>query len=260
MAYAAGLRVTVHLERILVLGITRKICDSLGIDALGLTSSGALLVAIGPAPAARLVNALRKAHISESPIGGFEAGRGVRAKSASKVTRLPWFERDEILRVRDSQPSVCEGDFFEGSSPRLLCSHSLCTIRDGPAVRSDSLVERGGFEPPVLFVVPGACERLGFQRGRRTKTDQRNCSPSDLAAKFWPKTTRTSTLFQGKKPKRDRRFESPLLHQRGTANRRAFGRSISRTFFIPNSRASLVGKLCLNWDFRSTFQFQLALL
>jgi hydrogenase expression/formation protein HypE len=104
MAYAAGLRVTVHLERILVLEITRKICDLLGIDPLGLTSSGALLVAIGPTRAARLVNALRKAHISASPIGGFEAGRGVRANSGSKVTRLPWFERDEILRVRDSRP------------------------------------------------------------------------------------------------------------------------------------------------------------
>jgi len=102
MAYAAGLRVEVHLERILVLGITRKICDLLGIAPLGLTSSGALLVAISPARAARLVSALRKAKVPAVPIGRFQAGRGVRAKLDGKTTRLPWFERDEILRIRDT--------------------------------------------------------------------------------------------------------------------------------------------------------------
>ena len=101
MAYAAALRVEVNLERILVLAITRKICDLLGIDPLGLTSSGALLVAIDPARAVRLVNALHKAQVPASPIGGFEPGRGVKAKLDGKVTRLPWFERDEILRIRD---------------------------------------------------------------------------------------------------------------------------------------------------------------
>jgi hydrogenase expression/formation protein HypE len=99
MAYAAGLRVTVHLERVLVLGITRQICDLLRIDPLGLTSSGALLVAIDPRRAERLVNALQKAHIPASQIGRFEAGRGVKAILGGKVTRLPWFERDEIVKV-----------------------------------------------------------------------------------------------------------------------------------------------------------------
>jgi len=103
MAYAAALRVTVHLERILVLGITRKICDLLRIDPLGLTSSGALLVAIGPARAERLIKALQKAHIPASRIGGFEAGRGVRAMLDSKVARLPWFERDEIVKLISSR-------------------------------------------------------------------------------------------------------------------------------------------------------------
>ncbi|MGO9058343.1 MAG: AIR synthase family protein [Candidatus Binataceae bacterium] len=102
MAYAAALRVTVHLERILVLGITRKICDLLKIDPLGLTSSGALLVAIGPARGERLVKALQKAHIPASRIGGFEAGKGVRAMLDGKVTRLPWFERDEIVKLISS--------------------------------------------------------------------------------------------------------------------------------------------------------------
>jgi hydrogenase expression/formation protein HypE len=106
MAYAAGLRVTVHLDRILVLKITRDICATLGIDPLGLTSSGALLVAISPARAAPLVNALSRADIAASPIGQFETGRGVSARCAGKPARLPWFKRDELLRVPDDKPLV----------------------------------------------------------------------------------------------------------------------------------------------------------
>lgn len=102
MAYAAGLRITVHLERILVLDITRKICDLLSIDPLGLTSSGALLIAIGPSRAVRLVKALRKERIPASAIGSFEAGTGIKAMLDGKVTRLPWFERDEIVKVISS--------------------------------------------------------------------------------------------------------------------------------------------------------------
>jgi hydrogenase expression/formation protein HypE len=64
MAYAARLRVTVDLDGIAVLKITRDICEILGIDPLGLTSSGALLIAISPARAARLVKALAKGDIS----------------------------------------------------------------------------------------------------------------------------------------------------------------------------------------------------
>jgi hydrogenase expression/formation protein HypE len=109
MAYAARLRVTVNLDRIVVLGVTRNICELLGIDPLGLTSSGALLIAINPARAVQLVKALRRADILASAIGGFEAGKGVRAKLEDKATRLPWFNRDEILRVRYSE-SECRPD------------------------------------------------------------------------------------------------------------------------------------------------------
>lgn len=103
MAYAAGLRVTVHLDRILVLKITRDICAMFGIDPLGLTSSGALLVAISPARAARLVSALSRADIGASPIGQFETGQGVSARRAGKPARLPWFKRDELLRIADDK-------------------------------------------------------------------------------------------------------------------------------------------------------------
>ena len=104
MAYAARLRVTVHLDRILVLKVTRDICATLGIDPLGLTSSGALLIAIDPARAPRLVNALVRAEVAAAGIGQFETGSGVNARRAGKPARLPWFKRDELLRVGESKP------------------------------------------------------------------------------------------------------------------------------------------------------------
>jgi hydrogenase expression/formation protein HypE len=101
MSYAARLRVTVDLDRILVLEVTRDICRLFQIDPLGLTSSGALLIAISPARSARLIAALTKSGIHASAIGKFELGDGVRARIEGKPARLPWFKRDEILRVPD---------------------------------------------------------------------------------------------------------------------------------------------------------------
>jgi hydrogenase expression/formation protein HypE len=103
MAYAAGLCVRVDLDRVLVLAVTRDICRIMGIDPLGLTSSGALLIAVSPTRARRLVDALTRAGIAATAIGGFEAGRGVRAMRAGKPARLPWFKRDEILRVPEEE-------------------------------------------------------------------------------------------------------------------------------------------------------------
>jgi hydrogenase expression/formation protein HypE len=99
MAYAAGLRATVRIDQIPVLEITADICRLFRIDPLGLTSSGALLIAIGIRQASRLISRLNKAGIAAAAIGTFQTGSGVIARSAGKPARLPWFTRDEILRV-----------------------------------------------------------------------------------------------------------------------------------------------------------------
>lgn len=101
MAYAAGLRVTVDLDRIPLIPVTRDICELLGIDPMGLLSSGALLIAISPRRAATLIRAIARAGITAVTIGSFEAGYGVRAHRGDRPGRLPWFKRDEILRLRD---------------------------------------------------------------------------------------------------------------------------------------------------------------
>ncbi len=106
MAHAAGLRISVDLDRIPVLRITAGVCRAFAINPLGLTSSGALLIAIGPRRVAALLNAMSEAGIAASVIGKFEGGSGVIARMAGRRTRLPWFTRDEILRVRVDGPTA----------------------------------------------------------------------------------------------------------------------------------------------------------
>ena len=87
-----------------------------------------------------------------------------------------------------------------------------------PAVRTDSLVEQRGFELPVLFVVPGAYERLEVSAGSLRKAARRIILRFDLLANSGGKRLDFGPFSNGEKAKEDRRFESPLLHQRGTAN------------------------------------------
>jgi hydrogenase maturation factor len=102
MAYAAKLRVSVDLDRIQVLPITNDICRLFRIDPLGLTSSGALLIALAPRRASRLLKQLHEARVAAVAIGKFRAGAGVIAHRAGRPSRLPWFKRDEILRVNQA--------------------------------------------------------------------------------------------------------------------------------------------------------------
>lgn len=106
MAYAAGLRTAVHLERIPVYVVTANICRLFGIDPLGLISSGALLIAIAPARVNRLVAAMRAAKIKAVAIGSFEPGRGVRALRGGKPAKLAWFERDELVRLDNARQAA----------------------------------------------------------------------------------------------------------------------------------------------------------
>jgi len=88
----------------------------------------------------------------------------------------------------------------------------------GPAVRTASLVERRGFEPPVLFVVPGAYERLEVSAGVTALKPIRELFSERSGGKLWPRTAGLRPFSKGEKAKEDRRFESPPLHQRVTAN------------------------------------------
>ncbi|HTY55311.1 MAG TPA: AIR synthase-related protein, partial [Candidatus Binataceae bacterium] len=103
MAYAAGLRITVELDKVRLYPVTGDVCGLFGIDPLGLISSGALLIAIGTGRAERLIARLHAARIEAAAIGSFEAGRGVKAIRNGKPTKLKWYERDELVRLEDSR-------------------------------------------------------------------------------------------------------------------------------------------------------------
>ena len=73
MADAAGLGIRVFEEKITVEPETAKICRYYEIDPLQLISSGALLIAVEPEAAKKIVDALSEEHIYADVIGEFNA-------------------------------------------------------------------------------------------------------------------------------------------------------------------------------------------
>ena len=69
------------------------------------------------------------------------------------------------------------------------------SVDSGPVVRSDSLVEQRGFEPPVLFVVPGTYERLEVSARATALKPTRKLFSERSARKFGPKAAGPGPLF-----------------------------------------------------------------
>ena len=89
LAAATGRGVVVQRERIPVSPETRRLCDLLGADPLGLIGSGSLLVCCRPGESAALLAALRAAGIAAAVIGSLgERGAGVTARERGRPA--PW--------------------------------------------------------------------------------------------------------------------------------------------------------------------------
>ena len=87
-------------DRIPVLDETRVICDSLGLDPMGLIASGSLLLAVGPGDTEQAVAAIVSIGVQASVIGRVVArDQGIRVSNGVALHDLPVFERDEIARV-----------------------------------------------------------------------------------------------------------------------------------------------------------------
>jgi hydrogenase maturation factor len=71
MADAAGLGVRVFEEKIMVEPETAKICRYYEIDPLQLISSGALLIAVDPEAASKIIDSLSQERIYADAIGEF---------------------------------------------------------------------------------------------------------------------------------------------------------------------------------------------
>ena len=100
LAAATGRGVLVHQDRIPVSTETRRLCDLLGADPLGLIASGSLLVCCDPAEAAGLLAALAAAGIPATDIGELTAAGGdVAALRRGRPAPWPHFATDEAARL-----------------------------------------------------------------------------------------------------------------------------------------------------------------
>ncbi len=100
LAAATGRGVLVHVDRIPVSAETRRLCDLLGADPLGLIASGSLLVCCDPAEAAGLLAALAAAGIPATDIGELtDEGAGVAALRRGRPAPWPHFATDEAARL-----------------------------------------------------------------------------------------------------------------------------------------------------------------
>ena len=99
LATAAGVGLTVDLDRIPIVEESRIICQALGLDPIGLIASGALLATLPPQDVPRLVEALAADGIQAAEIGRVtppEDGLKLRVDGADRP--LPAFKRDELAR------------------------------------------------------------------------------------------------------------------------------------------------------------------
>ena len=101
---AGGRRLRLHLDRIPVYAETRRICQALELEPLGLIGSGSLLIACSPDQAGGLVAAIKAEGIEATDIGEvLRQGEGVEAFDNGTQVEWPYFEddcsrRDEVLR------------------------------------------------------------------------------------------------------------------------------------------------------------------
>lgn len=100
IARRSGLGARVEAARIPIREETSILCGELGIDPLGLLSSGCYLFTAAPAEAERACKLLRGAGIPATTIGAMGGGsEAILLSEAGRERPLPSFERDEFLRI-----------------------------------------------------------------------------------------------------------------------------------------------------------------
>ncbi len=99
LADAAGVGLSVELDRIPILDECRAFCDALGLSPLGLIASGALLAALPPEQAPTLIQALDAEGIQAAEIGRVtNREHGIELRAAGESRPMPRFDRDELAR------------------------------------------------------------------------------------------------------------------------------------------------------------------
>jgi hydrogenase maturation factor/beta-phosphoglucomutase-like phosphatase (HAD superfamily) len=100
MSIAGRHKIKIDLDKIPVFPETRKICDSLDIDPLGLIGSGSLLICCRKAGCEKLMADVRDAGIEIACIGEvMDRGQGVNGYKKNRPVSWPAFEVDEITKL-----------------------------------------------------------------------------------------------------------------------------------------------------------------
>lgn len=105
LAEASGAGAVVDAGAVAILPETRRVCDALGLDPLGLLASGALLAAIAPSATEAALAALASHGLPARVIGQLTPrADGVRLRgSDGRLQDWPQFERDEVARYFDRE-------------------------------------------------------------------------------------------------------------------------------------------------------------
>ena len=100
LSAASGHRIRVDMDKIPIYSETRRICELLIINPLGLIGSGSLLICCREQAADMLVQKIKEAGIQVTIIGEVcDAGKGIEAVRRRRPTEWPRFEADEITRL-----------------------------------------------------------------------------------------------------------------------------------------------------------------
>lgn len=100
LAAASGVGLRVERERISVLPEGDRLCREFGLDPLGTIASGALLIALAPPDAARVVSACEGAGIHCAIVGEVvPEERGVVLVEGDRERPMPVFPQDEITKL-----------------------------------------------------------------------------------------------------------------------------------------------------------------
>jgi hydrogenase expression/formation protein HypE len=100
LSIAGNHRIAVDMDKIPILALTRKICDKLCLDPLGLIGSGSLLICCRRQDCQRLVRRMAREGIEVTRIGEvIGPGTGIEARNQGKPADWPRFEVDEITKL-----------------------------------------------------------------------------------------------------------------------------------------------------------------
>jgi hydrogenase expression/formation protein HypE len=100
LALAADAGVRLDVERVPILAEGLRLCVEYGLDPLGAIASGALIVAVTPAHAGALIDALNRDGVPCADIGELvPAGEGITMVRDGERRPLPRYDSDEITRI-----------------------------------------------------------------------------------------------------------------------------------------------------------------